>query len=193
MKKLLGGSLYHVYNREGSGARMFHDAEDREFFRELLRRHLAREEVRDRRGRLYRNLRSRVRVAAFAVCFTHFHLIVFQVEVGGLDTLMRSVMNAYVPYFKNKYGRSEPMFVGQYRARPLVSKREKLIALAYVNENHGDHCFCEYCSHGAYAAGGAGAPGWLDVGSGLALFGGVGKYLEWMDLRRRQRSISREE
>jgi hypothetical protein len=166
IKKLLGGSLYHVYNREASSTPMFLDAEDRRFFRELLRRHLTKGEVKDGRGRAYRNLRSKVRVAAFAICRTHFHLIVFQIEPGGLETLMRSVMNAYVPYFKAKYSRSEPMFVAQYRARPLLTRRDKLNAIAYVNENHGEHCFCESCSHAAYATDGARAPDWLDVRSG---------------------------
>lgn len=191
-KKLLGGTLYHVYNREAGRTRMFFDDEDRRFFRELLRRHLAREALKDDRGREYRRLRDRVRIAAFAVCWSHFHLIVFQIEPGGLESLMRSVMNAHVPYFKAKYGRSRPMFVAAYRARPLTNRREKLTGVAYVNENHGDHCFCEFCSHGEYATGASRAPSWLDARSGLDLFGGVGTYLELLDLRRRTRAITAE-
>ncbi|MFT4049710.1 MAG: hypothetical protein QM648_07700 [Solirubrobacterales bacterium] len=187
--KLLGGVLYHVYNREADRSRMFFDDEDRRFFRELLRRHLGKEPMKDGRGRIYRSLRGRVRVAAFAVCWSHFHLIVFQIEPGGLDALMRSVMNAYTQYFRSKYGREKPMFVASYRARPLTSRKEKLTCIAYVNENHGDHCFCEFCSHGVYASDAGESPDWLDASSGLALFGGVGPYLELLDLRRRLRGL----
>lgn len=190
IKKLLAGSLYHVYNREAGGARMFLDNDDRRFFRELLRRHLTREEVRDGRGRVYRNLRSRVRVAAFAICWTHFHLIVFQIEAGGMEALMRSVTTAYTQYFKQKYGRDQEMFRGDYRARPLHSRKEKLYAIAYVNENHGRDCFCEFCSHRDYASGGHAADDWLDVKSGLELFGGAASYLELVGLRRRIRELT---
>lgn len=187
--RLLAGRLYHVYNREAGRERMFRDAEDRRHFRDLLRRHLSRRPAKDERGRPYRNLRDRVRVAAFAVCWTHFHLIVFQIQRGGLEALMRSVMSAYVQYFKRKYGHEGEMFNGAYRARPLISLREKLTAIAYVNEQHGDHCFCEFCSHGDYARGGHGAPDWLDVDGGLRLFRGAGGYLELLDLRRRMRAL----
>lgn len=190
ISRLLEGRLFHVYNREGGRERMFLDDEDRQYFRELLRRHLATEEIKDDRGRVYRNLRGRVRLAAFAVCWTHFHLIVFQVEQGGLEALMRSILTAYHQYFKRKYGRDRPMFNGAYRARPLMSRKEELTGIAYVNEQHGDHCFCDLCSHGDYANGASGAPDWLDARSGLNLFGGVGTYLELLDLRRRLRSIT---
>lgn len=190
IKKLLGGTLYHVYNREVDGERMFIDAEDRRYFRELLRRHLSRDVVKDDRGRPYRNLRAKLRVAAFAICWTHFHLIVFQIEEGGLEALMRSVMGAYTQYFKRKYGREQMMFKGDYRARPLASRKEKLYAIAYVNENHGRDCFCEFCSHRDYASGAQTAPDWLDVSSGLALFGGVAEYLELISLRRRLRELT---
>lgn len=171
---------------------MFRDDEDRRMFREILRRHLAPEPVKDARGRVYRNLRDRVRIAAFAVCWTHFHLVAFQIEPGGLEALMRSTMTAYVRYFKAKYGRETPMFDGAYRARPLTSRREKLTGVAYVNENHGDHCFCEFCSHRDYAADGRNAPDWLDAGSGLRLYGGAGRYLEFLELRRRIRLFTAE-
>lgn len=190
--RLAGGRLYHVYNREGRRERMFRDDEDRRKFREIPRRHLAPDPVKDSRGRTYRSLRAQVRLAAFAVCWTHFHLIVFQVESGGIEALMRSVLTAYHQYFRVKYGREEAMFNGAYRARELASRREKLVGIAYVNEQHGDHCFCEFCSHREYATGAGDGPEWLDARSGLQLFGGVGSYLEVLDLRRRLRAATAE-
>ncbi len=190
ISRLLAGRLYHVYNREAGRRPMFLDDEDRRFFKEALRRHLSREPVKDDRGRTYRSLRERVRLAAFAVCRTHFHLVLFQVDAGGMEALMRSVMSAYVQYFKRKYGRDHAMFDGSYRARALLSRREKLTGIAYVNENHGDHCFCEFCSHREYASGAAESPDWLDVSSGLRLFGGVGNYLELLAVRRRLRELT---
>lgn len=189
ISKLFAGTLYHVYNREADRARMFFDDEDRSYFRELLGRHLSKEPVRDGRGRLYRNLRNRVRVAALAICWSHFHLIVFQVDPGGIESLMRSVMNGYSAYFARKYGRDKPMFVASYRARPLTTRREKLTCITYVSENHGDDCFCDWCSHREYATGANDPPGWLDARSGLQLFGGVDVYLELLTLRRRLREL----
>lgn len=189
LRKLLPLTLYHVYNREINGAAMFLDAEDRAFFRGLLARYLSTEVMLDARGRPYRKLRSKVRVAAFAICRTHFHLIVFQIEAGGMEALMRSVNNSYVAYFKAKYGREVAMFNGEYRAVALTSKRQKLNTIAYVNENHGGDCHCEFCSHRDYLSDGVGAPEWLSVRSGLECFGGVAVYREWVHLRRRMREI----
>ena len=78
---------------------------------------------------------------------------------------MRSVLKGYTAHFKRKYGRDQPMFGTSYRARPLLNRREKLTAIAYVNENHGDHCFCEFCGHLAYATNAGATPEWLDARS----------------------------
>jgi hypothetical protein len=103
--------------------------------------------------------------------------------------LMQAVMTTYVRYFNRKYGKQGEMFDGEVRLRPAKGRREELHAIAYVHENHGDHCFCEFCSHSLYMGHPSHVPPWIDVGEGLRRFGGVPSYLKWLRARQMQREV----
>jgi hypothetical protein len=81
------------------------------------------------------------------------------------------------------------MFDGEVRLRASKNRREDLNAIAYVHENHGDHCYCEFCTHGLYVGHPGLVPDWVDAARGLALFGGVGGYGDWLRARRLQRQV----
>lgn len=183
------GTIYHGYNRERERAPMFKDDEDRRLFKSLFERHLSREVRKDSRGRPFQNYRSRVELLSLTILTNHFHVALFQLEAGGAGALMKAVVAVYVRYFNDKYGRDGAMFDGEVRLRASKNRREDLNAIAYVHENHGDHCYCEFCTHSLYVGHPANVPDWVSASRGLALFGGVDGYLSWQRARQLQREV----
>jgi hypothetical protein len=167
---------------------MFRDDLDREKFLEILERYLSRNEHKDSRGRAYRNLRDQVRLVSFCLMTTHFHLVLFQIRPGGIETLMRSVLTGYGRYFHARHGTTRGIFDDRYRAVPAKNHRQKLVQISYVHDNHGDDCMCRFCSHRLYVGDPDDVPSWVDVRSALALFGGRGGYERF----RRTRAVQRE-
>ena len=176
-------TMYHVYNRELTRGPMFLDAEDRRFFKGLFERHLSKEPQFDSRGRPYENLRGRVRLVTFCLMRNHFHVILFQIEKGGIEDLMQRIMGAYVQYFNKKYGREGRMFGGAYRAPALPTLGDKLRAIAYVHENHNENCFCDWCGFSHFVGNPEDVPDWIDVAPALKLFGGPGGFLRFSSAR----------
>lgn len=186
----LAGTTYHVYNRQRQRRAMFRDDDDRRFFVALFERYLSAEPQADDRGRLYATYCGRVRLWSLTLMGNHFHLVLHQVEAGAIGALMRSVMAVYVRYFNSKYGTSGEMFAGEVRMRPAESRRDELGMVAYAHENHGDHCFCEFCTHALYVGPPANVPDWIDVASALDRFGGVDGYNRFMAARRELRAVA---
>lgn len=175
---------YHTYNRDADQEPMFFDDQDRHKFLSIVQRYLALEIHTDSRGRPYRNLRGHVRLLAFAVMTTHFHLVLRQLRAGGLDTFMNRVMSTYVRYFNRKYELTGPMCEDRFRSAIKLDRRSQLNAIAYVHDNHGADCHCDFCSHRYYANGAADVPSWLDAGFGLEKFGNVERYEAYREMRR---------
>lgn len=168
---------------------MFKDDEDRRFFKSLFERYLSVEPQADSRGRPYKNHRGGVRLLCLTIKTNHFHVALLQLEPFAAGALMQAVMTTYVRYFNRKYGKEGEMFDGEVRLRPAKDRRAELHAMSYVHENHGDHCFCEFCSHSLYMGHPSHVPSWIDVGEGLNRFGGVPNYLKWLRARQLHREV----
>lgn len=162
---------------------MFLDDRDRDVFLELLKRYLSEIDRPDERGRRFPCLRDKVRLITFALMTTHFHLILFQIEPGGLDDLMHRVLTAYVKYFNNRHGTQGPMFNGEYRADHKPDRRSQLTAIAYVHDNHGADCHCNHCGHRYFIADSVDTPSWIGARGALDLFGSRSSYRRYRQAR----------
>ena len=116
---------------------------------------------------MYPSFRGEVRLLSLSMMGNHFHVALLQLEGGGAGRLMHAVMTAYVVYFNRKYGKGGEMFDEEIRLRTANGRREQLNVIAYVHENHGDHCHCEFCSHSLYV-GASGACAGVDRRRGRA-------------------------
>lgn len=179
----MAGVMNHAYSRERDRRPMFIDDEDKRIFREMITRYLTRTTSRDRRGRAYRSLRSKVRLVSFAILDNHFHLALFELEPGGIEDLMNGVMTSYVRYFNRRHGRSGAMFRGEYRCTPKLDRYAEMTLIAYIHDNHGAECLCEFCSNALYLGDPEDVPSWIDLAPALAMFGGVAGYRRFRDTR----------
>jgi len=155
--------------------RIFLDREDKQFFLELLSRHLRPEPATDARSRPFQHLRAMITLCAFNVMGTHFHLIIWQHDERGIAELTDRVKSAYSRYFNKKYGNTAPLFNGPVRAKPIDSRAYFRWLVGYVHDNHRDGIDYEFSSHRAWLDSDH-CPSWLDPEPGARVFGGLDNY-----------------
>ena len=76
-----------------------------------------------------------VEVVAFCIMPNHFHLILKEVEEGGISSYMQRVLNAYGKYYNTKYQKSGHVFQGSYRAVHIHDDRYMQHLSAYIHRN----------------------------------------------------------
>lgn len=76
-----------------------------------------------------------VELVAFCLMPNHFHLIIKEVEEGGIARYMQRVLNSYTKYFNAKYSASGHLFQGPYKAVHISSDVQLLYLSAYIHKN----------------------------------------------------------
>jgi REP element-mobilizing transposase RayT len=116
---------------------------------------------------LAREVRAgRLRVFAFAVLTTHFHLLAASPQ-GDISGVMRRVLNLYVRRFNRIRRRDGALFRGRFRSRPVMSLLYRFTVMRYIDQNAVQARLASvaplypYGSAGLYAA--RRRPRWLDT------------------------------
>ena len=76
-----------------------------------------------------------VELVGFVLMPNHFHLILHELEEGGISKYMQRVSNAYTKYFNTKYKSSGHLFQGAYKMVHMESDPQILYLSAYVHNN----------------------------------------------------------
>lgn len=148
MRIIAPNEYYHICNRGVGKQTIFHDTKD--YFRFLFLilyfqspqvfQNLARyindfvqhpmlniaEEVIGKRN---------VELAAFCIMPNHFHLLVKEVNDGGISSYIQRISNAYGKYYNTKYKRSGHVFQGVYKLIHINDDAQLLHTSAYIHRN----------------------------------------------------------
>jgi len=153
MNKQVEGEYYHIYNRGIQKQPIFTSDDDRFRFLFLILvqqgktiiRNLGREftaSIEQHRMLLINNELAReilinrnVELVAFCLMPNHFHLIVREVNEGGVSKYMQRVQNAYTKYFNTKYDKSGHLFQGSYKSKHITDDAYLLHLSAYIHKN----------------------------------------------------------
>lgn len=155
------GATYHVMNRGLASHPIFLTEPDRVTFLEGLT------EV---------HARWRLRIFAYCLMRTHYHLCVQTPEVP-LSRVMRHIDGVYTQRYNRRHGRDGPLFRGRYRAIVVDADRYLLAVVRYIHQNpmsagviaHPEQY--RWSSLRAYLTA-RGRPAWLDTQTVLAYFRG---------------------
>jgi putative transposase len=71
----------------------------------------------------------------FCLMENHFHLLVREVEEGGISKYMQRLQNAYTKYINTKYNRSGHLLQGSYKAVLIDSNEQLLYTSSYIHKN----------------------------------------------------------
>ncbi len=116
----VGGICYHVLNRGNAGLRVFSDEADYEGFVELLERAC--------------NFMP-MRVLAYCVMPTHFHLCVWPFEDGDLGRWMQWLLTSHVRRHHRRHDTNGHIWQGRFKAFPAQSDHHLLTVLRYIERN----------------------------------------------------------
>ena len=139
---MITGETYHVYNRGVDRRNIFESEDDiKRFYYSLLYFNTQEISINFRLAKSrYSSVEGQlVKVVAYCLLPNHFHLILKQVDDGGVAQFMKKVSSGYTGYFNEKYSRSGSLFQGVYKRVLVESSEQYNYLLSYVNENHAVH------------------------------------------------------
>jgi len=116
----LHGVPLHVVSRGNNRAAIFHEKEDREFYRAYLR-HAAR--------------RHGVAVHAYVLMTNHVHLLATPATTASMPKVMHAANLVYARYFNDKYKRTGTIWEGRYKAAIIDSDSYLLTCMRYIELN----------------------------------------------------------
>ena len=152
--RIAPGEYYHIFNRAVSKQVIFHNFGDYARFLFLILyfqapvkiSHIGRA-VKDfveyfGQSRALDNVeedaiikKRRVELVVFCIMPNHFHLIVKELDEGGIAAYMQRVLTSYSKYYNTKYQKSGHVFQGPYRAVHIADDRQLLHLSAYIHRN----------------------------------------------------------
>ena len=146
-------SYYHIYNRGVEKRKIFKDEQDYGVFLSYLKEYLSPKDKKSLAERLadpattYRekdkilkalrlnNFADKIALIAYCLMPNHFHFLLKQEEVQGIDAFMNSLATRYTLYFNRKYKRVGTLYQGVYKG-VLVATDEQLLHLTrYIHRN----------------------------------------------------------
>lgn len=146
------GEIYHIYNRGVAKAPIC--LEERDYWRFLQGLVLFNDEkssnailstLERNQKRLTMNVlkeyitqegkeRSRlVRILAYCLMQNHYHLIIEEIQEGGITKFMHKLGVGYANYINTKYNRVGSLFQNRFKNVPVESERQLLYLLVYIN------------------------------------------------------------
>lgn len=72
---------------------------------------------------------------AFCIMPNHFHLILSEVEEGGISRYLQRIQNGYGKYFNTRYTKNGHVFQGSFRSVHMSSNEQLLHTSAYIHKN----------------------------------------------------------
>jgi len=76
-----------------------------------------------------------VRIVAYCIMPTHFHLILEQKENDGISKYMAKLLNSYSRYFNLKHNRKGPLWEGKFKSVLIENDKQLLHLTRYIHLN----------------------------------------------------------
>ena len=131
---------YHIYNRGIDSREIFQDEQDYMTFLDLLKRHLSREEHKDKRGKVYETYAGRIELLSYCLTPNHFHLLFYlNNDPIAIPELIRKVAGAYTRYFNKKNNRIGTLFQGVYKSTQIVGDPNLLHTTRHIHRRPEDY------------------------------------------------------
>ena len=144
------GKVYHIFNRGADKRSVFLDNYDRfrfvydlfEFNDDSPGVSLSVRRKRINRGptSIYKiffnkDRKKIVRVLAFVLMNTHYHLLLEETDEGGVSKFLQKLSTGYTMYFNEKYNRSGVLFQGRFKAVEVGEDYQLPWTLFYIHFN----------------------------------------------------------
>jgi len=134
--------FYHVYNRGTEKRNIFMSRADRDRFLALL--YLANQDepvdLKLQGSTLLEIAAQRtsaplIEIAAYCLMPNHFHLLIRELEEGGISKFMQKLTTGYTMYFNKKNDRNGSLFQGRFKATHVADDRYLQYLISYIHLN----------------------------------------------------------
>lgn len=147
--KLTNGCYYHILNRSIAQYQIFKEADDCERFLQILDLYRYIDFVYKYSNflnltlpvqqliieKLRKDNQKMVKIIAYCIMPTHFHLILYQNENNGISKFIAKVLNSYSRSFNLRYKRKGPLWEGHFK-NVLIDTDEQMLHLTrYIHLN----------------------------------------------------------
>jgi putative transposase len=78
---------------------------------------------------------SLVSIGSYVLMPNHFHILIKEVNEGGISLFMQKLSTAYSMYFNKKYNRTGGLFEGKYKAKHAESDDYLKYLFSYIHLN----------------------------------------------------------
>lgn len=145
---LITGEIYHVFNRGIDKRETFTDK--REYRRAIDTCHFymyakppisfsryVRLEAEKRRevNKILASSKKHVELLCFAFMPNHFHLLVKQIEEGGISKFLSNFQNSHTRYFNGKHDRDGSLFLDQFKCVRIEDDKQLVHVSRYIHLN----------------------------------------------------------
>jgi len=137
----VSGEYYHIYNRGNSKQVIFRDKNDYARFLGLLFACNSSENFKidnlNKKESLFNVSRGNqiVYIGAYCLMPNHFHLLLTNIEEGGISKFMQKLITAYVMYYNKKYNRTGSLFEGKFKAEHVNKDQYLKYLFSYIHLN----------------------------------------------------------
>ena len=131
---------FHIYSRGVDKRKIFLDDRDRRRFVRLLYlcnndKPIVYKLVKDKPLREIHIGERLVAIGAYCLMPNHFHLLIREVNDGGIVKFMRKLLTAYSSYFNKKYSRTGALFSSEFKAQHLNTDEYLKYVFSYIHLN----------------------------------------------------------
>ena len=140
------GHYYHIYNRSIAGYKIFNNQNEFQRFRDAMIFYMASNRLlkfarhldlspKNKHQMDFNEDEYQVRIVAYCLMPTHFHLLLEQLRDNGITKYLSSISESYSRYFNIKHKRNGPLWESRFK-NVLVGSDEQLIHLTrYIHLN----------------------------------------------------------
>jgi len=136
------GEFYHIYNRGTDKRNIFTSRSDRDRFLALL--YLANQDapvdLKLQGSTLYEIDEPRegdpiVEIVAYCLMPNHFHLLIRELEDGGISKFIQKLITGYTMYFNKRNDRNGSLFQGRFKATHVADDLYLRYLISYIHLN----------------------------------------------------------
>lgn len=136
------GEFYHIYNRGTEKRNIFMSDIDRDRFLALL--YLANQsdpiDLKLQGSTLLEMTERRtgdplIEIVAYCLMPNHFHLLIRELEEGGISKFMQKLTTGYTMYFNKRHERNGSLFQGRFKATHVADDRYLRYIISYIHLN----------------------------------------------------------
>ena len=141
LKDYRPNTYYHLYNRGVDKQKIFRDEKDFKKFLGYLKLYLTPINLQGSSLQApvrLKNYYGKVRLHAYCLIPNHYHFLLYQVDIDGINHFMRSLATKYSLYFNKKYKRVGPLYENIFKAVEIKTETQLTYISKYIHRNPVD-------------------------------------------------------